>query len=182
MYTISRWIYAALDIQFLCKSGHSVHILCTQFLVEFTKFWIFNFSTKPDIPYIYCTQFSLNLRSSRYSIYLQIQTVRTCNVHNFPCNLCYSGFSIYLQIQTFRTYNVHNFLSNLYISRYPISLQIQIFRTYKMYTIPAEFKKFSIFNFSTKPDIPYIYCTQFPIKFTKFRMFNLFENPDSSYI
>ena len=65
MYRISHWIYAAQDIQFLCKSRRSVHILSTQFLAEFTKYWIFNFSTKPDIPCIYCTQFPIKFTKFR---------------------------------------------------------------------------------------------------------------------
>ena len=117
------------------------------------QFYIFNFSEYPYIPYIYNVHnFSLNLRNFGSSISPQNQTFRTFNVHNFSWNLRCFGFSIYLQIQTFRTYNVPNFLLNLYISRYLISLRIRIFRTYIMYTIPAEFTKFWIFNLRLKPD------------------------------
>ena len=110
MYTISRWSFIVLDIQYFSKSLLSVHIYCTQFPVEFSQFWIYNFSANPNIPYIY-------------------------NVHKFPLNISDRGYSIFLLIQTFRAYNVHNFPFNFLNSRYSISLQIQTFHMYKLYTI-----------------------------------------------
>ena len=78
-HTIFGWIFAALDIQFFGKSNNSVHIQCTQFPIEFSQFWIFNFSANPNLPYIY-------------------------NVNNFPLNFRSCGDSILLEIQTFRIY------------------------------------------------------------------------------
>ena len=53
-------------------------------------------------------------------IFLQIQTFRTYNGHNFPLNLCNFVYSIFLQIQTLCTYNVHNFSLNLRYSGHSI--------------------------------------------------------------
>ena len=50
MYTISRWIYEILDIQFFAKKDIP-DIYYTQFPVEFTQFYIFNLSSNPDCPY-----------------------------------------------------------------------------------------------------------------------------------
>ena len=95
MYTISRWILEILDIQFLRKTRHSVHLIyiislwiyvvlnfqftcksrqpyiyCTQFTMEFTQFWILNYFVNLDIPYIYnLHKFALNLRNFGYSIF-----------------------------------------------------------------------------------------------------------------
>ena len=78
-YSISAKISLVRDIQFFCKSRNSVHIYFKQFPVEFSQFWRFNFSKNPDIPQIY-------------------------NVYNFPLNFWSSGYSYFLQIQTFYAY------------------------------------------------------------------------------
>ena len=57
MYTISHWIYAILVVQFFWKSSYSVH------------------------------NYSLNLRYSGYSIFLQNQTILKYNIHNYSLNL-----------------------------------------------------------------------------------------------
>ena len=93
-YTITRWIYTIQDIQFFCKSKPFVHLL-TQFVVEFTLFWIFNFSANLDNPYVQCTQFPLKFMLFLYSIFLQIQTIYVYNVHNFSLNLRNFGCSIF---------------------------------------------------------------------------------------
>ena len=48
MYTIFYRIYAVLDVQFFCKSRHSVHILYT-ISSWISVVWTFNFSANPDI-------------------------------------------------------------------------------------------------------------------------------------
>ena len=58
MYTISRWIFAVLYVQF--SANHYIpYIECTQFPVEFTLFWIIKFFANPDIPHIQCIQFTV---------------------------------------------------------------------------------------------------------------------------
>ena len=110
MYTIFRWIFAALDIQFFFKSSNSLHIYRTQILVEFSLFQIFNFSANLDVPYIY-------------------------NVHNFPLNFRSYGYSIFLQMQTFRTHIMYTISRWIYAV-----LDIQIFWKFRysahtMYTV-----------------------------------------------
>ena len=78
MYTIFRWIYEILNIQFLRKTRHSVHLMYT------ISRWIYS---------VMDLQF-----------FCKIQTVRTFDVHNFLLNIRCSGYSNSLQIQTFRTY------------------------------------------------------------------------------
>ena len=61
----------------------------------------------------------LNLCNFVHSMYLQnsnflqIQTIHTSYVHNFPFNLRNSRYLNFLQIQTIRTSNVQNFTLNL---------------------------------------------------------------------
>ena len=162
---------------------------CTQFQIEFLLFWTFNFSANPDRPYINNVHnFSLNFRSSRYSVFLQIQTFRTYNVQNSPLNFRNTGYSIFLQIQPFltsimytisrlnfsssgysissanpdipRINNVHNYLLNFRIARYSISLQIQTFRTYNVLNSPLNFHGtgYSIF-LQIQPFLTYIMYT-----------------------
>ena len=50
------------------------------------QFSIFNLSVNADNLCISCTQFPVRLHNSGYSIFPQIQTIHTYNVHNFPWN------------------------------------------------------------------------------------------------
>ena len=167
MYAISRYIYAILDNQFFCKSRHSVRIMYT------ISRWIF---AALDIQFFFKSRYFLRIMytfpCSGYSIFLEIQTIYTYNVHKFQLNLCNSRFLMFLQIRTICIYNAHNFPNNLCHSGYLIFLQIQSIRTYNVhnfrwiytildipflcksrhsihiiYTILAEFKQFLIFNF-----------------------------------
>ena len=129
-FPLHLWI---LDNQFFCYSKYCLHIMYTIFRSIYTIL---------DIQF-----------------FLQIQTLRTYNLHNFPLNLCHSGFkffcksrhsvhnvnnfllnirnstySIFLSIQTICTYNVHNFLLNLCNSGYSIFLQIKTFHTYNVHS------------------------------------------------
>ena len=88
MYRIFRRIFEALDIQFFCKTRHSVHISRTQF--------------------------PFNFHSSGYSKFLQIQTFRTYYVYNFSFNLRSSRHSISLQIKTFCTYITYTIFRWIY--------------------------------------------------------------------
>ena len=124
--------------------------------------------------------FPLNIRSYGFSNYLRIQTVRTFNVHNFPLNLSSSGYSISLSIHIFRTFNVNNFPLNLNSTGYLISLQILTFRTYKMDTISHWIFLILDIQFLRKARHSIlIKCTQFPDELTKFWIFNFSANPDS---
>ena len=127
MYTISSGIYGFLDFQFICKSRHSVHIMCT---ISRGIYAVLDF------------QF---ICKSRHS------------VHNFPLNLYISRYSISLQIQIFRTYIMYTVFRLIYAvpdfqfickSRHSVYLYCTQF--------PVELMKLWIFNFSTKQDIPYI--------------------------
>ena len=117
------------------------------------QFWTFNFSTNPEIPYIYnINNFPLNFRSSGDSIFLQIWTFRIYIyiVYNFPLNFRSSGYSIFLQIQTFCSNIIYKISSLIYVIldiqflsksehsvhlMYTIFLQTQTFCTNIMYTI-----------------------------------------------
>ena len=88
-YRIFRQIFATLDIQFFGKSNHSVHIQCTQFPIEFSQFWIFNFSANLDVPDIYNVHnFPLTFHSSlTFNFYAYPDILYVYYVHNFPLNV-----------------------------------------------------------------------------------------------
>ena len=110
MYTVCHWIFNTLDIQFFCKTRHSIHISRTQ------------------LPF--------NFRSFGYSKFLQIQKFRIYYVYNFSFNLCSSGHSILLQIQTFRTFIMYTILHWIYgVLDIQIFLLIQTYRTHITYLI-----------------------------------------------
>ena len=135
MYTISHSIFSILDIQFLCKSRHSICINCTQFPVEFSQFWIFKFSANPDILYKLYIQFPVQFTlfwTLNFSANADISNIY--NLPNFPLNIRCSGYSIFVLIKTFLTYNVHNFALNFRNSGDSIFQQIQTFRNI-MFTI-----------------------------------------------
>ena len=175
MYTISRWIFAVLDIQFFLQ------------IQTFSTHYVYNFP--------------FNLCSSGHSISLYILTFRAYNIHNFPLNFRNSIYSIFLRIQTFRTYIMYTISRWIFavldiqflcqsrhsvqimytISRWIFAIldieffvQIQTFHTYIMYTISRQFKIFKVF---ANPDIQYVLCIQFSIQFMQFWTFNFSIHP-----
>ena len=135
-----------------------LYMYCTQFEIELPLFWTFNFSANLDWPYINnIHNFPLNFRSSGYSIFLQIQTFRTYNVQNFPLNFSCTGHSIFLQIQPFRyIYNVYNFPLNFWSSGYSISsANLDIPYIYSVHNFPSNFRSLDS-QFFTNSDIPYV--------------------------
>ena len=114
MYRICSSIYVILYIQYLCKSEHSIHLMY-KFSFEFMQFYTIIFFANPNILYKNNVHnFLLNLRSFGRSIFLQIQTFRTCNVQNFPLSLRSSRQSIFLQIQTFCTNIMYTIFCRIY--------------------------------------------------------------------
>ena len=139
------------------------------------EFWRFNFSTNPDISYIYNVyNFPLNFRSSGDSFFFQIQTFHS-NIMYKISNLIFlnldikflskSEYSVHLMYTIFRwitqiytisfsanpnilyKYNVRNFLSNLCSFGCSIFLQIQTFHTNNVHNFPLNFRSsgYSIF-------------------------------------
>ena len=113
-YNVHNYVinFAILEIQYFYKSKESEDIMCT------ISRWIyailiFNFSANPAICTYNLHNFSLNLRNSGCSIFLEIKLFCTFNVHNYSLNLRYSGYSIFLQNQTILKYNIHNYSLNL---------------------------------------------------------------------
>ena len=98
---------------------------------------MFNFLANPNIPYMYYTQFQIELPlfwTFNFSANLDWPYIN--NVHNFPLNFRTSGYSIFLQIQPFVTYIMYTIFRWIFgVLDIQFLLQIQIFRTYIVYTI-----------------------------------------------
>ena len=174
------------------------------------QFWMFNFSENPHILYIYNVyNFRLNFWSSGYSIFSANPDIPYIYIaHNFPLNfrildiqffcksrhsvhIIYrisrwisrsSGHSIFLQNQWFCTYVMHIISRwNFGVLDIQFFLQIQTFRTYIMYRISRWIYAILDINFSSNPNIPYIWCTQFPAEFAQFWTINFSANPNILY-
>ena len=166
IFTISRCIFVVLYIQFFCESRHSVRIKYTQFSVEFSQFWIFKFSTIPDISYILCVQFTVQFMQFRSFNFSANPDILYIQCIQFPAE--FSQFWIFdyfantdiphilctqflIQLTQFWTlnfsthpvmqyiYTVHNFSLNIRISGYSIFLLIQTFCTNNVHNFPLNF-------------------------------------------
>ena len=125
-----------LQIQTFCTNN--VH----NFPLNFHNSWCWIFCANPDIPYIYnIHNFSYYLRSSRYSIFLQIQTFNTYIMYTISRQFKIFKFFAnpdipYILCIQFHTNNVHNFPLYFRCSDYPIFLQILTFHTLYVHNFP----------------------------------------------
>ena len=136
----------------------------------------------------------LNLCNSGYLNFLQIQTIRTSNVHNFSWNLHNSVYSNFLQIQTICTSNVQNVqqnVCNFVHLTYPQKsnfLQIYTIRTSNVHNFLLNLCNSMYSNFLHIQTIRTYNVQKFHVQFTQFRTFNIFAefrfsvNPDNPNI